>query len=95
MMKNNRPETNRGTGVCHCCGCVYQSGCLNNVKTFAQEDEDRCGRMVKALSWVQLLHLLIAASGPVTKDYYVSRHFYWVGKLTTSSLPKTNMLLLH
>ncbi len=67
---------NRGGGVCPHYGRVYQSACLNSVKTFAQEDEDCCGRMVTALSLNQSLHLHIAASGPVTQDYYLSRHFY-------------------
>lgn len=58
---------NRGGGVCPCYGCVYQSTCLNSVKTFAQEDEDCCRRMVKALSWVQL-HLHIGALGHLTWD---------------------------
>lgn len=82
-------EMNRGGGVCPHYGRVYRSACLNSVKTFAQEDEDCCGRTVTALSRVQLLHLHIAAPGPVTKDHCLSRHFYWVCKLTTSSLPKT------
>lgn len=86
---------NRGGGVCPCYGHVYQSACLNSVKTFGREDEGSFGRMVTAQRGVQLLLFLrIAAPGPVTKDYYLGRHFYWVRELTTSSLPKTNVLHL-
>lgn len=84
---------NRGGGVCPCYGCVHHSACLNSVKTFAREDEDSCGRMVTALSWVQSLHLHIAAPGSVTKECYLNRHLYWVRNLR-SSLPKTNVFLL-